>query len=101
MSDTFIPVPVVERAMSESDTAWADGLSPSAKLVVKVLEYGGSLTQKEIIRRSRLSGRTVRNALEQLERAGTVEKGICIEDARQNRYALTPTVTATIEPLDR
>lgn len=83
--------------MSESDTAWAAGLSPSAKLVVKVLEYGGSLTQKEIIRQSRLSGRTVRNALEQLERAGAVEKGICIEDARQNRYALTAAVTDTIE----
>lgn len=83
--------------MSESDTGWADGLSPSAKLVVKVLEHDSSLTQKEIIQRSRLSGRTVRNALEQLERAGTVEKGVCIEDARQNRYELTPAVAARIE----
>ena len=87
--------------MSESDTGWADGLSPSAKLVVKVLEHDSSLTQKEIIQRSRLSGRTVRNALEQLERAGTVKKGVCIEDARQNRYELTPAVAARIENGDR
>lgn len=82
--------------MSESESGWTNGLSPSAKLVVKVLEYQGSLTQKEIIEQSRLSGRTVRNALEQLQHAGTVEKGICIEDARQNRYKLTPRVTDRI-----
>ncbi|EMA41541.1 MarR family winged helix-turn-helix transcriptional regulator [Halococcus hamelinensis] len=82
--------------MSGSESGWTDGLSPSAKLVVKVLEYRGSLTQKEIIEQSRLSGRTVRNALEQLQRAGTVEKGICIEDARQNRYKLTPPVADRI-----
>lgn len=34
--------------MSESDTARTDGLSPSAKLVVQVLEDGVSLTQKEV-----------------------------------------------------
>lgn len=83
--------------MSEFNSSWVEGLSPSAKLVLKVLEHGGSLTQKEIIHRSRLSGRTVRNALDQLQRAEVVEKGVCLEDARQNRYTLVPAV-ATLDP---
>jgi DNA-binding MarR family transcriptional regulator len=62
--------------------------SPSAKLVVTILEHHGSLTQKEIIHHSQLHGRTVRRTLEKLECAGIVEKGICIDDARQNQYRL-------------
>ena len=81
--------------MSDPDAERLDGLSPSAKLVFKVLEYNASLTQKEIIQRSRLSGRTVRNALDQLEQIEAVEKGVCIHDARQNRYELA---TATAQP---
>ena len=81
--------------MSDPDAERLDGLSPSAKLVFKVLEYNASLTQKEIIQCSRLSGRTVRNALDQLERIEAVVKGVCIHDARQNRYELA---TATAQP---
>lgn len=62
--------------------------SPSAKLVVKVLEHHDSLTQKEIIHHSRLHGRTVRRVLGNLESAGIVEKSVCIDDARQNQYQL-------------
>lgn len=64
-------------------------LPPSAKLVVKVLEYNGGLTQKRIVERSRLSQRTVRDALSRLEDAGIVEKEIYIPDARQNLYRLS------------
>lgn len=64
-------------------------LPPSAKLVLKVLEYNGGLTQKQIVERSRLSQRTVRDALDRLLDAGVVEKDIYIPDARQNIYRLT------------
>ena len=74
--------------MSSSETAGIDSLAPSAKLVAKVLEYEGPLTQKELIHQSQLSSRTVRNALNQLERIDVVEKGVCIDDARQNSYRL-------------
>ncbi|GAA0455391.1 GntR family transcriptional regulator [Halococcus dombrowskii] len=74
--------------MGSSETAGIDSLAPSAKLVAKVLEYEGPLTQKELIHQSHLSSRTVRNALNQLERIDMVEKGICIDDARQNSYQL-------------
>jgi len=63
-------------------------LPPSAKLVLKVLEYNGGLTQKGIVERSRLSQRTVRDALARLVDNDIVEKEIYIPDARQNLYRL-------------
>ena len=63
-------------------------LPPSAKLVLKVLEYNGGLTQKEIVDKSRLSQRTVRDALERLQDRNIVDKNIYIPDARQNLYTL-------------
>ncbi|MFB6187825.1 MAG: helix-turn-helix transcriptional regulator [Halobacteriaceae archaeon] len=63
-------------------------LPPSAKLVLKVLEYNGGLTQKEIVNKSRLSQRTVRDALERLEETDIITKDIYIPDARQNLYKL-------------
>ncbi len=63
-------------------------LPPSAKLVLKVLEYNGGLTQKEIVEKSRLSQRTVRDALDRLQDHDIVEKDIYIPDARQNIYRL-------------
>ena len=63
---------------------------PSAKLVFKVLEYNGGLTQKGIVETSRLSQRTVRDALDRLVEAGVVEKDVYIPDARQNLYRLAP-----------
>jgi len=53
-----------------------------------VLEYNGGLTQKQIVENSRLSQRTVRDALDRLQEADVVEKDIYIPDARQNLYRL-------------
>lgn len=64
-------------------------LPPSAKLVYKVLEYNGELTQKQIVEESLLSPRTVRYALNELESAGIVEEDIYFADARQRLYRLT------------
>jgi len=63
-------------------------LPPSAKLIAKVLEYNGTLTQSELAEKSRLSPRTTRYALQKLEDAGVVESEISLADARQNLYAL-------------
>ena len=62
---------------------------PSAKLVYKVLEYNGPLTQKQIVERSMLSQRTVRDALARLREIGVVSEEVYIPDARQNLYELT------------
>jgi DNA-binding MarR family transcriptional regulator len=73
--------------MTSTDDTVQD-LPPSAKLVLKVLEYNGGLTQKQIVENSRLSQRTVRDALDRLQEADVVEKDIYIPDARQNLYRL-------------
>lgn len=64
-------------------------LSPSAKLVYKVLEYEGHLTQEEIAIESRLCPRTVRYALGKLEEQGLISSRVHLRDARQSIYRLT------------
>jgi len=66
-----------------------EDLPPSAKLVYKVLEYKGPLTQKGIVEESMLSARTVRYALERLEEVDVVSEDVYFADARQNLYELT------------
>lgn len=75
--------------MAGTQTEGLDDLPPSAKLVFKVLEYNGPLTQKGIVEESMLSARTVRYALERLEGIGVVDEDVYFADARQNLYQLT------------
>lgn len=70
-------------------------LPPSAKLVFKVLEYRGSLTQKQIVEASMLSPRTVRYAIERLEEIQAIEEDIYFADARQNLYRLASDPSST------
>jgi len=65
-----------------------EDLPPSAKLVFKVLEYGGLLTQKEIVRESYLPPRTVRYALSRLKSEDFLEERFYFKDARQSLYGL-------------
>lgn len=74
--------------MSQSENLIRD-LPPSAKLVLKVLENDDSLTQKEIVMESRLSQRTVRDALNHLQDRGIVEETLYPPDGRQNLYLIT------------
>ena len=75
--------------MVATQTERLDDLPPSAKLVFKVLEYNGPLTQKGIVQESMLSARTVRYALERLEAIDIVDEDVYFADARQNLYQLT------------
>jgi predicted transcriptional regulator len=77
--------------MAGSEEEGLDDLPPSAKLVFKVLEYNGPLTQKGIVEESMLSARTVRYALERLEGIGIVDEDVYFADARQNLYQLNET----------
>jgi len=63
-------------------------LPPSAKLVYKVLEYDGPLTQKQIVEESMLSARTVRYALERLQEIDLVSQDVYFADARQSIYEI-------------
>lgn len=62
---------------------------PSAKLVLKVIEFDGPLTQSELAVETRLPQRTVREAARRLEETGLVERRVYIPDARQFQYELT------------
>ncbi|MBP1922314.1 putative transcriptional regulator [Halorubrum alkaliphilum] len=75
--------------MAGTQTEGLDDLPPSAKLVFKVLEYNGALTQKGIVEESMLSARTVRYALERLEGIDVVDEDVYFADARQSLYKLT------------
>lgn len=80
--------------MVETDGEDISDLPPSAKLVFKVLEYDGPLTQKQIVEESMLSARTVRYALERLGEIGLVDENIYFADARQSLYRIQEPVTA-------
>lgn len=68
-------------------------LPPSAKLVLKVLEVDGAMTQGQIAAESRLSKRTVRFALESLREADVVQEGVYFRDARKSLYSLADSMS--------
>jgi NAD+ kinase len=62
---------------------------PSAKLILKTLEYeGGALTQKDLSTKTMLPERTVRLSLSHLLNLGYVKKKTSLRDARQKIYEL-------------
>ena len=63
-------------------------LPPSAKLVFTVLEAEGRLTQKELAAETRLSPRTVRYALNELQEIDVVSRDVSFIDARKRIYSL-------------
>lgn len=84
---------IAQSQPEESTLQWDDlrDLPPSAKLVAKVLEYDGTLTQSQLADRTLLPGRTVRYALSRLEERGAVEARFSFSDARKRLYTLTIT----------
>ena len=79
---------VVAQTISEPDREALRELPPSAKLVAKVLEYRGTLTQSELAEETLLPSRTVRYALTRLDEAGVVESRFSFTDARKRIYSL-------------
>ncbi|AWB27935.1 MarR family transcriptional regulator [Halococcoides cellulosivorans] len=63
-------------------------LPPSAKLVTKVLDDEGPLSKAELVDRSLLPDRTVRDALDRLEAVEMVESRRDLRDARRQVYSL-------------
>ena len=64
-------------------------MPPSSKLLLKTLEYEGSMTQKDLANKSLLPARTVRLALSHLLNKGYVKKKVSIRDARQKIYEIS------------
>ena len=64
-------------------------MPPSSKLLLKTLEYEGSMTQKDLANKTLLPARTVRLALTHLLEKGYVKKKVSIRDARQKIYEIS------------
>ena len=63
-------------------------MPPSSKLLLKILEYEGAMTQKELATKTLLPDRTVRLALSHLLEKGYVKRKISMRDARQKIYEI-------------
>jgi DNA-binding transcriptional ArsR family regulator len=63
-------------------------LPPSAKLVAKVLETDGPLSQGQLVEESLLPDRTVRYALNRLDDTDLVTSRYSFQDARKQVYSL-------------
>ena len=76
---------------ADATGGWDDvsDLPPSAKLVAKVLDYNGTLTQSQLADETLLPPRTVRYALNRLEDVGVVDSRFSFSDARKRIYTLT------------
>ncbi|MEM2143631.1 MAG: MarR family transcriptional regulator [Candidatus Thorarchaeota archaeon] len=70
-------------------------LPPSAKLVLKVLEYQDSMTQSEIVEETKLPARTVRHALSTLISEGLVTRRVSLRDSRQSIFAIARSGTTS------
>jgi NAD+ kinase len=64
-------------------------MPPSSKLLLKTLEYEGSMSQKELSSKTLLPDRTVRLAIRHLLDKGYVKKKVSIRDARQKIYEIS------------
>ena len=63
-------------------------MPPSSKLLLKTLQYEGSLTQKELAAKTLLPDRTVRLALRHLLDKGYVKRRVSLRDTRQRIYEI-------------
>ncbi|SEH18041.1 hypothetical protein SAMN04487967_3566 [Natronorubrum sediminis] len=87
-SDSELETDADGEATDAADPTPLSELPPSSKLVYKVLEYEGSMTQEEIATESRLCPRTVRYALGKLESEALVASRVSLADARQSKYRI-------------
>ncbi|MBR1368774.1 hypothetical protein RJ53_04315 [Methanocalculus chunghsingensis] len=81
--------------MNQTEQRSIRHLPPSAKLLYKVLESGGQMTQKELVTATSLSQRTVRYSLKRLKDEGYIVERYYFADARQSLYGLWDTAPST------
>ncbi len=72
----------------ETSMPYIDDAPPSAKFILKLLQYEGPLTQKDIINLSSLQIRTVRHGISYLKKKDLIEENKALRDARFSIYRL-------------
>lgn len=65
-------------------------MPPSAKLVFRVLQWEGELTQQQLVEETTLPDCTVRHALAGLEEHGIIEKRFSFFLTRKRLYSIRP-----------
>ena len=74
-------------------------MAPSAKLLLKTLEYEGTLSRRKLAERTMLPDRTVRMSLASLIEKGYVKRRVSARDARQKMYEISqPTAPRSGQP---
>ena len=63
-------------------------MPPSSKLLLKILEYEGSMTQKELASKKLLTDRTVRLSMKHIMEKGYIKRKVSMQDARQKIYEI-------------
>jgi DNA-binding MarR family transcriptional regulator len=66
-----------------------DELPPSAKLIFRLLEGNGFMTQQEIVEETALPPRTVRYALERLKKEDMLNERPYLKDTRKTLYGVS------------
>ena len=72
-------------------------MPPSSKLLLKILEYEGSMSQKELVKKTMLPDRTVRLAMSHLLEKGYVKKKISVRDSRQKIYEISKLINSDLQ----
>ncbi|MCL4397393.1 hypothetical protein M1494_03560 [Candidatus Parvarchaeota archaeon] len=80
--------PIEKMKSRELSIPLIDNAPPSAKFILKLLQYEGPLTQKDIISLSALQIRTVRHGISYLKKKGFIEENKTLRDARFSIYRL-------------
>lgn len=65
-------------------------LPPSSKTVLRILDSGGAMTHKDLVKKSNLAPRTVRYALKKLKENQLIIEKFNFRDARQIIYQNRP-----------
>lgn len=68
-------------------------LPPSSRTVLQILDSGGAMTHKDLVKKSSLAPRTVRYALKKLKERQLIIEKFNFRDARQIIYQNKPTQT--------
>ena len=69
-------------------------LPPSSRTVLQILDTGGAMTHKDLVKKSRLAPRTVRYALKKLKERQMIIEKFNFRDARQIIYQNRPRQTS-------
>lgn len=80
--------PIEKMKSRELSMPYIDDAPPSAKFILKLLQYEGPLTQKDIISLSSLQIRTVRHGISYLKKKDLIEENKTLRDARFSIYRL-------------